>query len=490
MPLLRLSKSQVAALLVLVIAMVLLLLSTTRCWTKEGEEFFQRPGVKVSEVIRACGFLAEDRQVVVEDGFVLTLTRATNPLIVRPPPNKDPILFVHGTLTLPNQFVVNSFKVRPKNLLRDIDVEGSSLEQLVEALEDEPSARSLPFLALNFGHEVWFLHRRGVPQSLKRLKLGQRPQLPYEKYLRAARLAAARRRKLAPTSPVKRHEADVPADDQRANKTEEEEATTAAATTTPTNNSRVIQSIKAAPSALLDYGKLLLDIRLSTTPGLWNYSLDEQAAYDMPRALDYVLEVSGRKRAALVGGSGGGALILMALIMNPELNRKVARVELWAPGFNMGHGTSLDRMLPMAQLALNYIGPFPLTLATVPAQSTMQLLCSLELAQRTVCERLNEMAQGRSRGQAPMRPDYFSHAFVSASTREVRQLLESAKRRATHFFNFNAVSENLAAYGSLEAPQYDPALITARGLTFWTSKNDAVVSPNDIQGIARRMEGK
>lgn len=54
----------------------------------------------------------------------------------------------------------------------------------------------------------------------------------------------------------------------------------------------------------------------------WNFSLDEQARYDLPRAVEYILKVSNRPKLSLVGHSLGAALILMSLSLDPNLEDK------------------------------------------------------------------------------------------------------------------------------------------------------------------------
>lgn len=57
-------------------------------------------------------------------------------------------------------------------------------------------------------------------------------------------------------------------------------------------------------------------------PKYWNFSFDEQALYDVPLAVDYVIEHSGHDKIALLGLSAGGALALMTLSSYPEMSEK------------------------------------------------------------------------------------------------------------------------------------------------------------------------
>lgn len=330
---------------------------------QKQKEYFQKPGVKVSEIIRARGYLAEEHTITTDDGYVLGMTRALNPLIglkKRQQLRREPLLFVHGTLVDGNSFVMNSFDIdEPKDYSDLVDADQFSESELIELFEEEPAAKSLAFFALNFGHEIWFLHRRGSPLSQKRVNLSRRnssnkfvrkPATVMEKYLasvdayierertkrRTLRMRHERNRRSASGEPdgttnatrLTSFDSDVNDANSSASSpelsNEEEAEETLAATRKPTkkDHSKVVEALEAAPAALADYGNLAMDIKVTQDKRLWNHSFDEQAAYDLPRAIDYVLEQSGHERAVVVGDSSGGALIIMSLVLEPKLNDK------------------------------------------------------------------------------------------------------------------------------------------------------------------------
>lgn len=54
----------------------------------------------------------------------------------------------------------------------------------------------------------------------------------------------------------------------------------------------------------------------------WDFSLDEQAKYDLPELINYVLYVTKQPKLSLVGHSLGGAIILMTLAEYPNMADK------------------------------------------------------------------------------------------------------------------------------------------------------------------------
>lgn len=313
------------------------------------QEYFQKPGAPVSEIIRARGYLSEDHTIVTEDGYVLTMTRCMNPLIDRKRGRclgRRPFLFVHGTLIDASTFAMNSFDVEEAKDFSDVDVDSMSEKELIEKFNDEPSAKSLVFFALNFGHEVWLLNRRGSPLSQKRLSSppgNHKPATPIEKYLASVEAAAARRREpkdkhVHAKRSYEPYEADQQVDPVASESVSADDADAGDDSSVSSSgrsfdllglgnlltekpekdDTKVKEAIKSAPAALFDYGHFTKDLKISLDQRLWNYSFDEQAAYDLPKALDYVIEQTGHKRAVIVGESAGGQLIIQSLILEPE----------------------------------------------------------------------------------------------------------------------------------------------------------------------------
>lgn len=63
-------------------------------------------------------------------------------------------------------------------------------------------------------------------------------------------------------------------------------------------------------------------INFKPNPCYWNFSLDEQALYDLPEAMNFILKKTGRSKMAVVGHSAGASMILMLLSDRPEEAKK------------------------------------------------------------------------------------------------------------------------------------------------------------------------
>lgn len=244
-------------------------------------------GLLSSEIIRLRKFNATDHYVTTPDGYILNLVEAKNPLIMNSndstvSDDKEVILFIHGIFTSARDFIVNSINARPKDYTH-INVCNYSAKQLHNLMKNDPARKTLVFTALNFGHHVWVLNRRGTIESrghhLYRLNSTTTPLNDVERIQKLAKDISKEQR---------------------------------------TNTASGLKSIiKYLTSG---FGFRHIDTKESRK--FWNYSLDEQARYDIPATIDYILKRTGRKNLTIIGHSIGSALPLMSMTMHPDLPAK------------------------------------------------------------------------------------------------------------------------------------------------------------------------
>lgn len=231
-------------------------------------------GLSTSEVLRLRGYLAIDHIVPTQDGYALNLVEARSPLIDydNNPDlvNKEPVLFIHGTLFNATCFINDTPKPASPKDYSCYNASQMSREDIEALYRGSPNAESLVLMLVDFGHRVFLMNRRNTLASLK----------AYATYY---------------------------------NKKDE----------------GPLYEVVSAASSLFDPLGLLDPIRsyieaLAKTfdPIFWNFSLDEAAEYDLPAAVDFVLRRARRRTLAAVGWSAGGAIIEMGLVVNPELNQK------------------------------------------------------------------------------------------------------------------------------------------------------------------------
>lgn len=265
---------------------------------------FNDSDLTVAEALRARGYLAKEYRFKTQDGYVLTVVRGKNPLFEHE--SKDPILFVHGASVSPAVWLVNSAGVEPADFT--LHEACSDARELYESVGEDKSANSLAFLALNFGHEVWVLSRRGYQKSEHR-----------EGHLNRT---------------VEQAMAAVPETLMNsifANATR----TLAEAITTNENGLGVFARplVDFLKNVKIPHGKSLSNIAEeqpeaflhSFDPEYWHFTMDQQASFDLPQAIQFVLSKSEREKVVLVAHSTGGAIALMALSDSPEFYDRTGR---------------------------------------------------------------------------------------------------------------------------------------------------------------------
>lgn len=253
-------------------------------------------GKTTSGIIEQRGYIARDHYVTTQDGYILNLVQVLNPLIPNGfTENKQSILFLHGLMSNANSFLANTISAKPKNYAR-LDASKISKKKLVKLLDGDPAANSLVYLASNFGHNVWLLNRRGSYQSQGHTSGSRQPfESLIENVIQTFAGGHLDENSLAGSHVIKKRQAE-----NRGNET-----------------------LFHLGDIMLNALKIDSIVHLNQfNPRYWNFSLDEQAKYDIPEVIDYILEATGDKNLTIVGHSSGGALPLMSLSLYPELNDK------------------------------------------------------------------------------------------------------------------------------------------------------------------------
>lgn len=407
--------------------------------------FYERPGVSARAIIEARGYLAEEHHLITPDGYRILITRATNPLILKGRSgleSRDPILFIHGILEDSAVFLINSLELDGPNDLSDRNLSDPGE---VLRLTGEQSAKSLAFLALDFGHEVWLMNRRGSPGS--RQKLGNKWSLrPRSKRQTSEQVAS-----------------EFPLD-----------------------------PILSLPGALTNYGRLPGNFFFSFDRDFWGYSFDEQARWDLPLCVDYVRAHTNRSKVATVTHSAGGAILLMALASQPNLAEKLSNNVLWAPGFRLGFNDSFARLARARNFFENYGRSIPPAYTSNQLQGVLGVVCNIPLAPSTLCNFFSGYLTGNSAGKEPIRPQFLSTLFYPTASGELAQNAQNVvSGNIMHHYDYGKRTNRRYYDGQSEPPIYDLGQITEPvSLSFMTSRTDHIVSRQDVEAAVALLKGE
>lgn len=252
------------------------------------------------DVLRARGYLAEEHFVRTKDDYMLSVVRGQNPLIANRTSNKEPVLFVHGIFNSAIQWILNSAGARPRDFTH-LNVSSMDLDELIKLLGNHPSAGSMPILAMNLGHEIWLLNRRGTLPSRSRYTTSNKENNDLNKGNITQMILDTVEPLLSPGL---------------YNKTNRQLLANLFSDLSPVTLRPYVNFL----SAVFNYGELPSNVWNSFDRSFWNYSLDQQAEYDLPACIEHIIEHSGPCKVSLIGHSAGGALILMALSLGRQTN--------------------------------------------------------------------------------------------------------------------------------------------------------------------------
>lgn len=398
--------------------------------------------------------------------------------------NRDPILLIHGILEDSSVFLVNLRWDRggPQ------DFSKLNMKDPLVALKmlDEVSSKSFPYLALNFGHEVWFLNRRGYvgSQEVNRTLLG----IP----------------KPNDSTKIRDNYSDNLSEyhdyegDEKCNQIKDDNAVNLDQEGTLLRSGRKLKfywpPFLDLPEWYFVNGQLVEKIIYSKDKTFWAFSFDQEAKFDIPLAISHILTITKRPKIATVTHSMGGGLLLMSLSLYPQLADKLAANVLWSPGFTFGTGKGFKQLLAAKQFVDNLLAPIPPVWAEeIDAGGFLWVVCRLPLSSRPVCDFFKEFFYGLDyEGKfKAIYPQFVETQFYPTSTRELSQCLQTAQYGGhMHFYDYGRERNKIYYHGKEKPPAYNIGAIKSQKLCFYTTPSDTMITPDDIQSFRSKLKGE
>ncbi|GLG98543.1 Lipase 1 [Gryllus bimaculatus] len=210
----------------------------------------------------------------------------------------------------------------------------------------------------------------------------------------------------------------------------------------------------------------------------WDFSWHEMGVYDLPAAIDYILEVSGQEQLHYVGHSMGTTMFTILGAERPEYNAKIRAAALLAPAVLFAHKSDpiLAKLLGVHDVFKHHAIYTSIGDNFCKDGDPTQTLClgAAELIGVNL-EQFNESTLPVFLGHFPSgaAAKNYLHYGQSIHTGEFRQY-------------DRGVVQNIIKYGRTKPPKYNLSKVTAPVAVHY-STNDGTVMPEDAVALAERL---
>ncbi|KAJ3658391.1 hypothetical protein Zmor_010131 [Zophobas morio] len=222
----------------------------------------------------------------------------------------------------------------------------------------------------------------------------------------------------------------------------------------------------------------------------FDFSWHEVGYYDLPAAIDYILDVNGDDSLHYVGHSYGTTNFLVLATTRPEYNSKIKLASLLAPVSRMEHQKNqllvivakyIDRIAALADKYHLYEIPLVDQIREIGVS-----LCS-QPAYFSVCEKILFTIVGEDEPEFDLNKIAVLLTNTPSNT-GLKQFYHSAqevKNGGFSQYDYGA-AKNLEIYSSETPPSYDISKISSP-VALYYGKNDAVVNPEDVAELLSEL---
>jgi len=221
----------------------------------------------------------------------------------------------------------------------------------------------------------------------------------------------------------------------------------------------------------------------------WDFSFHENAQYDIPTCINYMLNKTGVSSLIYVGHSMGTTSFFAAATIDATLNQKVKLFVALAPVVYMTYIKSPLRLLAplvltgLTQEVILTYGPGEFQPNDENQAKFRSYTCLTDLTADLVCNNLYFLIMGfdfpqMNNSQIPV---YQSNYPQGSSLKTIAHYGQYMNQVTPNFCQFSYGSvQNLLKYGSLTPPCYDLTKVTVPTALYW-GDNDWLADPTDIQ---------
>ncbi|KAJ9575526.1 hypothetical protein L9F63_007596 [Diploptera punctata] len=226
-------------------------------------------------------------------------------------------------------------------------------------------------------------------------------------------------------------------------------------------------------------------------PKYWNFSFHEMGIYDLPAAIDFVLNVTGHKTLFYIGHSMGTTMFYVMASTRPEYNSKIQLMVSLAPVAFVGHVKSPIRLLVPFRNDLEFISKYLGDGEFLPHNKILDWIskygCEIITTEEKICEEWIFVLSGFDPAQFNMTllPVILGHNPAGTSTKTIIHYAQEI-----HSGKFQHFDEGTKDDYMNEEPQvYDLSKISVP-IDLHYADNDWLASPIDVMHLANKLSNE
>ncbi|KAK3596368.1 hypothetical protein CHS0354_036920 [Potamilus streckersoni] len=219
----------------------------------------------------------------------------------------------------------------------------------------------------------------------------------------------------------------------------------------------------------------------------WAWSWDEMAKYDMPKNIEYILNVTGAKQLTYIGHSQGTEMAFARLSEDAELNKKINLFVALAPVAMVGDIIGPVRLLgPYAKNIEAFFEKFGIH-EFLPNTEINQWLakdfCNDKITE-FVCANLLFLLGGFDIKETNVSriPVYIGHNPAGTSVHNILHYAQSVNSGLFQKFDYGSEKENMRHYNQTVPPLYDVRKIETP-IALFTGPEDWLSDPTDVNKL-------
>lgn len=224
----------------------------------------------------------------------------------------------------------------------------------------------------------------------------------------------------------------------------------------------------------------------------WDFSLDEFVKYDCPAVIHYIQEFTNSSKVVWIGHSQGTTMMFGLLSSQPEYSKIVEPYIALAPVAHVGYIDTPSQIMARQKWLIKLLslrgGKF------LPDEFLRYLakkICQYQYASNLCANVLFFLGGGWDSPQLNYTriPVYGGSESIGTSVKTMVHWAQNTAKKTFKHFDYG-YEENIKRYGRPDPPDYPLEQIDARHVALFSSLNDGLADPRDVQILRNRLKGR